>query len=331
MKKKIISLVFMVGLFFSLTNQVYAVGLPGENDPFWIITNNLHDPMDTDCYNEALAEYSDVQYAGAYGDGTAAATGACGALSAMLNLETTLQNSGISTNLFNNSDAGPGDDGLLDNDWRSINNLYFEMAGVGKIQFTQSINFMDYDFLTFLSTLTSRMSMSQGEIGLDADIVGGLSGYGAVLTMYNAGDFDDPEILVNDEEDDAGVVSGLSYDPNSHNIVFNAAHFTTFKATEKNTVKKPRITNIDIEKTKNSLGQNIVKITMTGKNFKRNTEFKLGGKLASKVSYKNSKKVIVTFKSEKLIQSGKTKFKLKAINNHKTGEYRNALKITNLL
>jgi len=242
MNKKVIIYLLMAGVFlFASANRSFAQGidLPAADDPFWTITDQLHDPIDSSCYSKAVAIYL---AAGSYGDGTAAATGACASLTAMLSMESVLQTSGIETNLFDNETITEGD--LLDNDWRSINGLYFEAAGLGRIEFTQPIDFMNHDFLTFLSEFSTRAQMGQGEIGLDADIVGGLADYGAVLTMYNAGDFNDPEILVNGQGDSEGVVSELDYDPATHNITFNAAHFTTFTATEKSVTKKPKIAKV---------------------------------------------------------------------------------------
>jgi len=66
----------------------------------------------------------------------------------------------------------------------------------------------------------------------------------------------------------------------------------------------------------------MVKITMKGKHFKKSTDVTLGGKSATKVSYKNSKKIVATFKLAKITESGKQELKLKAFNGNKVGQYR---------
>jgi hypothetical protein len=320
MPKKISVLIIAVGLFFVGTNFAKADSLPSEDDPFWEIVSSLDTPTDNDCHAVAQTEYSTLPLI--YGDGHDAATGSCAALAAMMDMATTFTASGIETNLFEKTD------------WHDITGLYFEMEGFGKIEFSNSIDFLNFDFLTFISTFAERMEMSQGEISLDADIVGGLAGYGAVLTMYNAGNFTDPEILVDGAPDSGGVVSGLTYDPTTHNITFDAAHFTTFKASEKDSdasSHKPRIDDIDIEKYKTSDGVAMVKITLEGKHFKKSTDVTLGGKDASKTTYKSKREIVATFKVKSLLKAGKKELKLKAFNGNKMGKYHKELLLSSLL
>jgi hypothetical protein len=163
---------------------------------------------------------------------------------------------------------------------------------------------MSHDFMLFLQTLTSRLDIANEEISLDADIVAGLRNSGAILTMKNVSNFDEPEILVNDEEDDAGVVSGLSYDQTNHIITFNAAHFTSFKAVEKGSNgSRPKITDVDTYQYKNSSGNQRIKVTIEGKRFNKKAKVRLANKKPIKVKRISSHKIVAYFSVEKVKRS----------------------------
>jgi hypothetical protein len=57
----------------------------------------------------------------------------------------------------------------------------------------------------------------------------------------------------------------------------------------------------------------------------------LGGKDASKTTYKSSKKIVATFKVKSLLKAGKKELKLKAFNGNKMGKYHKELLLSSLL
>lgn len=298
--------------------------IDNENHFIWDVMAQLQTPDDPDC--EDVVEAALLAGGVAPGDIAGPRDGACSGIASMRsNMESGMSEGADSTetNLFTAVD------------WHSVENLYFQhsTSGVadGRIAFTNPIDFMSFNFMTFMMNFGNAMETGEGLIGLDADIVGGMAGYGAVLTMYDAGDFEDPEILVNGTEDTEGVVSGLVYDRDAQTITFNAAHFSTFEVVEGNAEKKPRITNVDFEKYKTSDGVAMVKITLKGKHFKKSTDVTLGGKDASKVTYKSSKKIVATFKIKSLLKTGKKELKLKAFNGNKMGKYHKEILLSRLL
>lgn len=134
-----------------------------------------------------------------------------------------MTNEGVATNLGDQSD------------FSRISGLYFQKSeagqNIGRIAFLSEMNFTDRDALTWMQSLDSKLDISQGVISLDADLIKNLTDTQASLTMYNI-TLNNPKILVDGQNDSGGVVSGLSYDRTAHSITFNAAHFTTFTATE---------------------------------------------------------------------------------------------------
>ncbi|MCJ7804340.1 fibronectin type III domain-containing protein [Patescibacteria group bacterium] len=120
-------------------------------------------------------------------------------------------------------------------DFSRISELYFQKSedgeDIGRITFLSEMNFTDRDALTWMQNLDSKLNISQGIISLDADLIKNLTDTQASLTMYNI-TLNNPKILVDGQEDSAGIVSGLTYDQNAHSLTFTAAHFTTFTAVE---------------------------------------------------------------------------------------------------
>ena len=120
-------------------------------------------------------------------------------------------------------------------DFSRISGLYFRKSesgqNIGQITFLAEMNFTDRDALSWMQSLDSKLSISQGVIGLDADLIKNLTNTRASLTMYNI-TLNDPKILVDGQDDNSGVTSGLTYDRTAHTLTFTAAHFTTFTAVE---------------------------------------------------------------------------------------------------
>lgn len=282
MKKKILLSALLFSFCLLIPGLAGAAGsdLPEENDPFWTITGSLNRPNDPTCQSKTEALLTSLGLPG----GTERAVATCAGVARMMEMESAMSSDGVSSNLFDQTD------------WHHVQNLYFD-APEGRIAFTNEIDFMSRSFLLFLETITSRLGMDQDEIALDADIVNGMRGYGAVLTMKNASDFNEPEILVNDAADNEGVVSGLNYDRTSNTITFNAAHFTTFKAVEKGSAlaKQPKITKVEFAQYKSHKGKTKIKMTISGRNLTKNTKVRLGRQYADNIKYSSSKKIKAYF------------------------------------
>jgi len=112
--------------------------------------------------------------------------------------------------------------------------LYFDHSDYGRIAFASEINLTDRDAMSWLGLLDQKLSISQGIISLDADLIKSLVDTRATLTMRNI-DLDNPTIRVTNTDGTPGddsIVSGLSYDTAAQTLTFTAAHFTTFTAVE---------------------------------------------------------------------------------------------------
>jgi len=120
-------------------------------------------------------------------------------------------------------------------DFSRVSGLYFQRSdsgqNIGKITFLAEMNFTDRDAMTWMQDLDSKLSISQGIISLDADLIKNLINTQASLIMYNIS-LVNPKILVDGADDSGNVVSGLTYDRTAGTLTFTAAHFTTFTAVE---------------------------------------------------------------------------------------------------
>lgn len=272
-QKFFIATLTTLGLLLSTGGTVLATpgqngDLPPADSEFWSVISNLKRPDSADCVSVVDAEMESKGYP----LDQVPVNQICTSLATMPNsIQAGMTQGGTTTNLF---DAP---------DWHSVQNLYFEHStnGVkdGRISFTKPIDFMSYNFMSFFMNFGTEMDMGQGILGLDATVVGGMQGYGAVLTMYNLPDYSNPEILVDGKEDTNNVVSNLIYDRTNHTLTFDAAHFTTFKVVEgsTNTGNAPKVRKITSSYVKAD-GQTEIKMVISGDHFTRNTKVKLDGK-----------------------------------------------------
>lgn len=319
MKKKIV-LCFIVGLFTFLIpagkadaaiteSEMQGNPMDNENHFIWDVMTQLQTPDDADCATVAETYLS----TNGVTDATQRTTIASNACSGIAEIKTSMSgvqvigNETIETNLTSATD------------WHSVENLYFQHSTDsvtdGRIAFTQPIDFMSYAFMTFMHTFGQRMESSQGRLSLDADIVGGLRGYGAILTMYNVGDFNNPEILVNGEEDTDSVVSGLVYDRENQSITFNAAHFTTFEAVESGT--SPSIDKVKATQYTTLFGRKMLRVVVDGDNFQKNATVKLGNREAKHVTWKkNGKQLIAHFNIADIERSGRKRLTVRVVNSN---------------
>ncbi len=333
--KKTLILIFIFAFAVSLApvEKARAViteeemsGNPIDNEDhfIWDLMAQLQTPDDPDC--EDVAEAA-LLAGGIPAESVAGPRdGACAGMASMrTNMESGMGGGGeaVETNLFDATD------------WHSVENLYFQHStdGVadGRIAFTNPIDFMSFNFMTFMMNFGNAMDTGEGLIGLDADIVDGMAGYGAVLTMYNVDDFENPEILVDGAEDTEGIVSGLVYDRENHTITFNAAHFTEFEVVEGDADEDPDVDKIKAKKYFNSsIGKWRVKLIVKGDNYDKNTEVTLGNRSAYKVKYKSKHKIIAYFSLDKLLKAGKDELVVRVINGDETEKFGKKLKLSEL-
>lgn len=217
--------------------------------------------------------------------------------------------------------------------WHSVQNLYFQHSSGGtvdgRIAFTVPIDFLSYNFMNFMMTFGENMESGDGILGLNADTVNGMRGYGAILTMYNVDDFEDPVILVDGESDDEGIVSNLVYDRDARTITFNAAHFTTFEVTESSAV--PKLTKVRIQKYNSKRGYERLKVIIYGEHFNEDTEITIGGKSPLATSFKRSRKIVAFYNLSELSEAQKAKMKLVVTNGNDSKRYKNRLMMADLV
>lgn len=300
-------------------NEMNGNPMDNEDHFIWDVMENLQTPDDSDCLS--VAQSALIASGLTTEEASMPASNACEGLENMQSeMESGMpdgegETESIETNLFDATN------------WHAVENLYFQHStnGVtdGRIAFTNPIDFMSYDFMNFMRSFGENMETSRGIIGLNADVVGGMANYGAVLTMYNIPDFRDPVILVDGHTDRDGVVSNISYDENNHTLTFNATHFTTFKVVERSKSKRlrPTISNVVTSKDATTLTA-----TITGSNLDENGKVYLGKFKATSLSLEDSNTLIATFSLAKL-KTGK-KYVLRVINsNKKKAVYRRKITI----
>jgi len=195
-------------------------------------------------------------------------------------------------------------------DWHNVTGLYFESQGEGRIYFDRTIDFMSYRFQIFLQNFSNLVEMENGYISLNAEMVPDLKNYGAVLTMYNLGFTQSPDIYMNGVKADPTNL-GVVYDSGTGTLTLNASHFSSYRAIQKGKkVKKMSIGKLT-KKSKNityDANRSTFKVKATGANLKskgKSTTCKLG--FYDAISVKPSKKgksIVCTFKMEDFPQTG---------------------------
>lgn len=313
MKKTALLLIAALVFGFMPASETKAVvdfdGSPDDNPNHfvWSLMSQMQTPDDPDCASLATAALAGESFGESGPTAEQIAAMACNGLATM---RTSMQSD------MNGAEDESMETNLFDAvNWHSVENLYFKHStnGVadGRIDFSQSIDFMSYDFLQFMTSFGENMEAERGKISLNADVVDGFANYGATLTMYNVREYKNPQILVNGRTDKEGVVSNMVYDKTNDTIVFNAAHFSDFRVVEKNNVKKlkPKISTVE----KETVDTDYV-ITITGSNLSDTTRVTLNGKSSATREYENGT-ITATFKLSQ-VKMGK-KMSLKVINSNK--------------
>ncbi|MCX6767000.1 MAG: hypothetical protein NT170_04500 [Candidatus Moranbacteria bacterium] len=259
---------------------------PPENDPFWTIFAQIDYPGNTtDCITEAT-NYVNSQNIPDENQRQGEISGYTEMCTQVANmpddLRSILSSEGVTSNLFDNT-----------TDWHNVDNLYFEKTGMGKIQFTNTIDFMSYRFISFMGNFDNMVQFNNGYISLNASIVTDMKYYGAQLTMLGLNFTDMPDIYVTDANGTTmhlatgSDINGATYDQTTGTLTFNTLHFSAFKAVAKGSkVAVMKITKVTPNKVKYSAKKRIFKITVKGKGFYKkgsDTSCKMGLQEASKV------------------------------------------------
>jgi hypothetical protein len=271
--------------------------LPAENEPFWTIFAQMDSPTDTtDCVVAATSYVNSQDFSNEQKQGEIAGyTEMCGEFANMPSeMQSDMATEGVTSNLFAASD------------WHNVQNLYFEKTGMGKIQFTNTIDFMSYRFMTFMSNFREMVQFNDGYISLNAAMVTDMKYYGAQLTMLGLDFPTTPDIYVTDANGATmhlatdSDISGVAYDPITGSLTFNTSHFSAFKAVEKGSkVKAMKITKVDPKSVKYKANKSTFTVNVKGSNlYKKGTAAvcTLGFSEASKVkTVKNGKRLKCTF------------------------------------
>lgn len=128
-------------------------------------------------------------------------------------------------------------------DWHNINGLILDHP-MGTIEFTGAIDLLSYDFVFLLLSFNEAFEMDQAFVSFDSDLINGLKSMGAIITMKDVPNFEEPVILV-DGELNEDIISALVYDENARTITFNTTHFTSFEAVELSSIQTEELNEDD--------------------------------------------------------------------------------------
>jgi hypothetical protein len=292
-----IALIAMVAMAMPVFAASGGGDLPGENEPFWTIFSQIAKPTDTSaCVAYATMYVNSQNFSNEQKQGEIAGyTQMCNEIASMpAEMQSEMAAEGVTSNLF----AAPN--------WHLVSGLYFEKSGMGKIEFTNTIDFMSYRFMNFMTNFQNMVQFSDGYISLNASTVTDMKYYGAQLTMYGLNFSEIPDIYVTDPNGTTmhkatdSDISAVTYNPDTGELTFNTSHFSAFKAVTKGSkVTAMKITKVTPNKIKYSAKKRSFKITVKGRGFYKkstNTSCMMGTEQAQKVkASKNGKKVVCTF------------------------------------
>jgi hypothetical protein len=299
MKKTKKSILASIAIFamVAMAMPVFAASgdrdLPGENSPFWEIFAQMVNPTDTNtCIATATTYVNSQNFSDEQKQGEISGyTQMCREVANMPSeMESEMAAEGVTSNLFAASD------------WHHVNNLFFEKAGQGKIQFTNTIDFMSYRFMTFMSDFRSMVKFDEGYISLNASMVTDMKYYGAQLTMFGLDFPTTPDIYVTDANGTTmhkatdSDISGVNYDPITGGLTFNTTHFSAFRSMAKGSrVKAMKISSVSPKSIKYNSQKNTLKFTVKGKNF-----YKKGSDVSCTLGFERAEKVQVARSGKKV-------------------------------
>jgi hypothetical protein len=225
--------------------------------------------------------------------------GFCTGVAAMPSeMQTSMTSEGVETSLFSNT-----------TDWHHVSGLYFQKseddAPMGRISFSNTIDFMTYRFFTFMNNFGNMVQFNDGYISLNAAMVPQMINCGTTFTMYGLDFSTQPDIYVSNGANmrkaiDGTDVSGIVYDATAGTLSFTPGHFSSFKAVERgSTLKSMKISSVKKKTIKYNAKKSTFKLTVKGRNlYKKGSDIgcTLGFQQAAKVrAAKNGKKVTCTF------------------------------------
>jgi hypothetical protein len=298
-----IALLAMVAMTAPTTLAEDRGPMSAEDDFFWDVFAQMTTPEDYSGCVTALNNYINShpdEFGGDASQVLAQMTEMCTQVGLMrTDMQTNMTAEGVQTSLF---DAG-------NTNWHAISGLYFQKtengAPMGRISFSNTIDFMSYRFFTFMNNFGNLVQFNDGYISLNAAMVPNMIDYGASLTMYGL-DFDEiPDIYVSNGTTmrraiEGTDVSGISYDASAGTLTFTPGHFSSFKVVEKgSTLETMQITKVDPRSRKYNANKSTFKVNVKGRNLYKagtDTACTLGFSEATKVSAKkNGKRVRCTF------------------------------------
>lgn len=240
--------------------------MPAENDVFWTLFALMDHPTDyTNCEVAVTAYVNELGYdAGRTQEELQGMLGFCTGVASMpADMQSSMTAEEVETTLFDNSN------------WHHINGLYFKKSenGVpmGKISFSHEIDFMTYDFMTFMNNFGNMVQFNDGYISLNAAMIPTMINYGTTFTMYGLHFPTQPDIYVTTaggstmRKANSSDISGISYNAATGELSFTPGHFSAFKAVAKGTkVKKMKISSVKPKTVKYNAGKSTFTITVKG-------------------------------------------------------------------
>ena len=300
-----IAIFAMVAMTVPVMAQPSDHEMPAEDDMFWYIFADMATPDDySGCVaalDDYIARYPEIFNTDEIRDDVRLEmTGICTGVGQMrTDMQTNMTAEGVATSLF---DAG-------NTDWHAISGLYFQKsengAPMGRISFSETIDFMSYRFFTFMNNFGNMVRFDDGYISLNAAMVPEMINYGTTFTMYGLEFDEQPDIYVSNGQTMRKAVegtdlSGISYDAGAGTLTFAPGHFSSFKAVEKDSkIKTMKITSVKKKSIKYKANKNSFKLTVRGRNFRQGSgeaDCTLGFKQAQKIYVsKNGRHLKCTF------------------------------------
>lgn len=266
--------------------------MPPEENFFWDIFAQMATPDDTVGCNAALSDYI-TNHPDEFGGPDveqmrSEMTQMCTQVATMPDdMQSSMTEEGVSTNLFDSGNTN----------WHAINGLYFEKSGdengapMGRISFSNTIDFMTYRFFNFMNNFGNMVKFDGGYISLNAAMVPDMINYGATLTMYQLGYDQQPDIYVSNGANMRKAIEGTDYsdlvwNAEANSISFTPGHFSSFKAVQQGTkASKMKISSVKKKSIKYREGRTF-SLKVKGKSL-----YKRGSELTCMLGFQQSQRV----------------------------------------
>ena len=140
----------------------------------------------------------------------------------------------------------------------AVNGLYFSKTGLGKIEFSGTVNLTDTETLETINSLNNRLAIGQGLLSFSPVSGSSLADRSAQLTMlglpagreYVLSDIivknDAGEVIDPSDTDNYPVLADFSFNSTDNTLSFSTSHFTSFEvSTSSLDIVPPQIEIID--------------------------------------------------------------------------------------